>query len=194
MGAPAKFTPDDLKVMARLRRHGASASAIARVFDVTPQAIDYRLRTSRARLLDDKRQLHRLCDPVPAKVLAVVWLKETKSRSGEATETPAPDKPAEAAPLASCRAATAPASAPPVSTRPAGRIDLSTAPSSMEERAAAWRGKPPPPRPDRLATLIGEGQAWCRCGGREPGQRGGAVPPWFGRDCIEAGCPLKGAA
>lgn len=73
----------------------------------------------------------------------------------------------------------------------AERIDLSTVPSAMER----------PPAPSAFAPAIAasqdkreiDGQVPCRCGAK--GLHGyGMVPRWFGRDCIEAACPLKAAA
>lgn len=57
------------------------------------------------------------------------------------------------------------------------------------ETALQLRGEDKPARvpPAATAARHQQGKAWCKCGG----QTGGLVPSWFGRDCIEAGCPLK---
>lgn len=72
------------------------------------------------------------------------------------------------------------------------RIDISSAPSGMEQRADRWRGQRPDPMAQHRAC-VAEGQVLCRCGARH-GRVPGPVPAWFGRDCIETGCPHKGAA
>lgn len=77
---------------------------------------------------------------------------------------------------------------------PGGKISLADAPSGMESTAERWRSPVLAPRPDPVAQAQAEGMAWCRCGQRALGDKGGPVPPWFGRDCIERECPLKVAA
>ena len=71
------------------------------------------------------------------------------------------------------------------------RIDLTHAPSAMEQSAERWRGQRPDPMAQHRPCLP-EGQVLCGCGARH-GKEPGPVPAWFGRDCIETGCPLKGA-
>lgn len=77
-----------------------------------------------------------------------------------------------------------PATAPvvPLVPRPrAPRIDLALAPSGMERR---FEGVPLERAPRPCAA---EGMAYCRC------HPDGLVPAWFGRDCIEPRCGLKGS-
>lgn len=130
------LTPEQLKEMVRMRRHGATPSEIARHFDVTPQAIDYRLRTSRARLMDDEGALHPVTGPLPERIRAVVWLRPKQ-------ETAPP--PARAVPAATpdiretVRAQVARIAAGPCPERRA-KISLTDIPSSMELRAASWKG------------------------------------------------------
>lgn len=77
-----------------------------------------------------------------------------------------------------------PATAPvdPVKPRPrAPRINLSTAPSGMER---LYEGTPL----ERITIpCLRQGTAYCRCNPE------GLVPDWFGRDCIEPHCGLKGS-
>lgn len=70
-------------------------------------------------------------------------------------------------------------------------IDLAAAPSAMDQRAAAKFCKTylrQEPRPAVVADMM-----VCLCGARG-GNQYGLVPAWFGRDCIEARCPLRNAA
>jgi hypothetical protein len=74
----------------------------------------------------------------------------------------------------------------------AQRIDLTKAPSMMEQTAAATRGGEPaaPVAPVRAAH--GD-MASCKCGSRGSFEREGPVPAWFGDKCIEGQCPLRGS-
>lgn len=73
----------------------------------------------------------------------------------------------------------------------AERIDLSTVPSGMERQAVATAFAPAIAASQDKREI--DGQVPCRCGAK--GIHGyGMVPRWFGRDCIEAACPLKAAA
>jgi len=80
------------------------------------------------------------------------------------------------------------ASSPPAVSRQAlpkaERVTIAGIASEMDRRAAvvdqAARA---------AAAAVPEGKARCRCAGDID-----FVPAWFGRDCIEARCPLKVAA
>lgn len=70
-----------------------------------------------------------------------------------------------------------------------GKLDLNKVPSSMEQQA-----RPAGLAPKAAAPVVDRGDMVpCRCGAK--GLTGyGMVPRWFGKDCIETGCPLKDAA
>jgi len=53
------------------------------------------------------------------------------------------------------------------------------------ELPPAWLGRP---------KALPMGMVACKCGSRSQGEAQGGVPAWFGRDCIEADCPLKAMA
>ena len=76
--AAARLTPEQVKQMVRMRRYGARPAEIARKFGVSQTAVDYRLRTVPARLLDCDGKLHELRGRLPARILAVVWLRDKK--------------------------------------------------------------------------------------------------------------------
>ena len=98
------------------------------------------------------------------------------------------------APEGSSGAATAAKGNPANATqaRPLTKLDLSTAPSGMETAAAKWSS--PVAYGERIrareASEAAAGRVFCRCGGK--GSEGGYVPQWFGRDCIEKDCALRG--
>lgn len=84
------------------------------------------------------------------------------------------------------------ATKPVTPARPiAERIDLASAPSGMDRAAPVADALPPIAAVQAKREI--DGQVPCRCGAK--GIHGyGMVPRWFGRDCIEAACPLKVAA
>ena len=84
-----------------------------------------------------------------------------------------------------------PAPRPVARTPIAERIDLAQASSAMEDRAEAVQQARRGPEP---LPVQPSGHVPCRCGSRDSGKGAGLVPAWFGRDCIERDCPLKGGA
>ncbi len=71
-------------------------------------------------------------------------------------------------------------------------IDLSVAQSAMDSRFEQVRQRR---AQDVASGLSLTGMALCKCGaGRIGYSHEGPVPKWFGRDCIEAHCPLRKAA
>lgn len=76
---------------------------------------------------------------------------------------------------------------------PRAKLDLGSAASGMEARAERWRSPVAISEAlrDRSAAEAEAGRAFYKCGG--PGREGGYVPAWFGRDCIEQDCPLRGS-
>ncbi|MED5545641.1 MAG: hypothetical protein VYD90_10345 [Pseudomonadota bacterium] len=74
---------------------------------------------------------------------------------------------------------------PPI-PRPAAvrTLDLAAAPSAMDARWA----KNAETVAARAVLERGEGMVACKC------HPEGFVPSWFGSDCIEAACPLRGVA
>lgn len=73
---------------------------------------------------------------------------------------------------------------------PGAKIDISAAPSGMEEGAARWKGVGPAPMEPAPLPEAARGQVMCRCGSRF-GKGHGPVPFWFGDKCIEGDCPLR---
>lgn len=59
------------------------------------------------------------------------------------------------------------------------KMDISTLCSPMEARFERKACR------DETVPAVADGMTYCRC------HPEGQVPAWFGRDCIEAGCPLK---
>lgn len=75
-----------------------------------------------------------------------------------------------------------------------GKIALAGVPSAMECEAASWAAKVPVlDQLDRPVRPAPAGSVLCKCGTQE-GNKPGPVPAWFGHNCIEADCPLRGAA
>lgn len=72
-------------------------------------------------------------------------------------------------------------------------IDLRSVRSAMDERAIAGRAAVLAKARDEALQPRPEGLVPCKCGGRQNGQGAGLVPDWFGRDWIEADCPLRGS-
>lgn len=96
------------------------------------------------------------------------------------------------APVARSTGADAPAPRRPLPV--AERIDLGAVRSRMDQTAARSENARTAAALDRMAARSGEGLVSCRCGSRGMGAATGLVPAWFGRDCIERGCPLKEAS
>lgn len=79
----------------------------------------------------------------------------------------------------------------PVPFVPRQRIDLGGVKSEMDRRAEAIEAARVRDVQAALAARFAGETAVCRCGGTGVGTLG-PVPAWFGRDCIEGDCPLKG--
>lgn len=75
--------------------------------------------------------------------------------------------------------------------RPVKVIDLAEVRSAMDERAEAARAADVSRARARVEQLAKTALVPCRCGSRQGGNGRRLVPAWFGRDCIEPGCPLK---
>lgn len=122
--------------------------------------------------------------------------------TGGGREAQAPEGTSGAAPAAAAMRALDPANAcerqtqtprpaPSERKRPAKIIDLAEARSAMDQRAEAARSAEVKEARERVLARQGAGLVPCRCGARGPGAGSGLVPAWFGKDCIEAACPLK---
>jgi len=75
-----------------------------------------------------------------------------------------------------------------------GKLALAGVPSAMECEAARWAAKVPVlDQLDRPIRPAPAGSVLCKCGS-QGSNLPGPVPAWFGCDCIEANCPLRGAA
>jgi hypothetical protein len=75
---------------------------------------------------------------------------------------------------------------------PTERIDLSAVRSRMDQGAELAAATRIAAAAERAAAQADEGMVACRCGTRGMGAATGLVPAWFGRDCIEKDCSLRG--
>lgn len=106
-------------------------------------------------------------------------------RSAAATSEPMDVTAGETAPVAA-----------PVSSKGlavAERIDLGSIVSEMDRQAAKGKAARAA-HAVAAAPDLGGLKVLCRCGASAPGAAHGLVPTWFGRDCIERDCALKGSA